>query len=85
MAGPGPTVRQSARLGARSILTGTLELSGHMLAASIELVEAASAGILWADRISRSLDPLLYGMLGVPDPAAGRRSCRGPGRRGRIS
>ncbi|WP_181820616.1 hypothetical protein [Paracoccus versutus] len=56
-----------------------------MLAASIELVEAASAGILWADRISRSLDPLLYGMLGVPDPAAGRRSCRGPGRRGRIS
>lgn len=46
------------RLGARYILTGTLELSGQQLTASTELVEAAGARILWADRITRSLSLL---------------------------
>ncbi|MFC3168871.1 winged helix-turn-helix domain-containing tetratricopeptide repeat protein [Paracoccus fontiphilus] len=47
-----------ARLGARYLLTGTVELSGDILTVSPELVEAEGARILWADRLSAPLDRL---------------------------
>lgn len=46
------------RLGARYILNGTVALDGGILTITPELVETATARILWTDRLSRPLDSL---------------------------
>ncbi|MBD9526952.1 winged helix-turn-helix domain-containing protein [Paracoccus sp. PAR01] len=45
-------------LAVRYILTGTLAVEGRLLAVSVELVEAATARLLWTERLARPLDEL---------------------------
>ena len=44
-----------ARLGARYLIAGSLEAIGDVLAFSVELIEAASGGLIWSDRLTATL------------------------------
>ncbi|MTH77919.1 transcriptional regulator [Paracoccus aestuariivivens] len=57
--GAAPDLQQIGQiLSVRYILTGALQLEGRTLVISVELVEAASARLIWTERFSRPLSDL---------------------------
>jgi serine/threonine-protein kinase len=54
-----PLAEIGARLGVDALVTGSVRRSGSRIRVSVELIEAASERLLWADRYDRELEDVL--------------------------